>query len=227
VAHALTHGSEPAQPATEVDHALSVMDLVARQILAGTPHIRFGTARSVEERTAIYAMRYAVAVTKGWLAPGALPDGLERDDFDEDALHLVGLDGETLAASARLVFPSPGLALPTEEAFGLTIGPRGQVVDMGREIVAREYSNLRHEVFAGLLACAWLEVRARGFWRVCGVFSAPMLRLTRMMGMEIATLGPARSYWGEPRYPILFDVAASARVLTKRFHIDANRPHAA
>ena len=50
-------------------------------------------------------------IERGWARPEALPDGIERDDWDEEAVLVAGsVDGETVAC-ARLVLPRPGLRL--------------------------------------------------------------------------------------------------------------------
>jgi N-acyl-L-homoserine lactone synthetase len=156
-------------------------------------------------------------VEHGWAPPEAFPDGLERDAYDDQAVHIVGWDGAVLATAARLIFAQPGCLLPTEEAFSIEIEPRGQVVDMGRQIVAHEYSQRENRIFPGLLARTWLEMRAHGFSYVCGLFSPSMLRLYRILGLQLTVLAPARCYWGEDRSPARLDVLGSIPVLVRRW----------
>ena len=58
-----------------------------------------------------------MAVEEGWITPEAVPDGEERDHFDDRALHVVGRDRDVVVARARLVLPQPGRPLPTEEVY--------------------------------------------------------------------------------------------------------------
>ena len=198
--------------------ALARVDALAAQALGWVAPLRLGVAQSEAECDAVYRMRYETVTDRGWLQPADLPDGRERDAYDDLAVHLVLWNGEVLAASARLIFPAPGLKLPTEEAFDLQIEPRGLVVDAGRFVVARAYADHEQRLFAALLAHAWLEVRARGFAHVCAAFASPaMLRMYKRIGFQITTLGPARFYWGRERYPILFDTAESAPALIERW----------
>jgi predicted GNAT family N-acyltransferase len=197
-----------------VQQRLSRIDHVARALAQAAAPVRFALATSDSERAEIYALRYRTVVAEGWVAPDALPEGLERDVHDDRAVHLVGWDDGVLAATARIAFPSPGVLLPTEEAFELHVAPRGQVADLGRGIVAPQYRGRGHATFFALLAAAWLQVRAHGFARVCGTTAPSMLPHYRQMGFHLEVLGPSRVWWGEERIPILMDATrASAATL--------------
>jgi hypothetical protein len=43
-----------------------------------------------------------------------------------------------------------------------------------------------------------------------------MIRLYRRMGIEVTPLGPLGPYWGEQRFPVRFDMAASVEALALR-----------
>jgi N-acyl-L-homoserine lactone synthetase len=207
----MTHDPQPSA------QALTAADQLAHSLVAAADPIRFDLARTDAEREAVYRLRYQVVVERGWALAEEFPAGLEFDHYDQYAAHITGWAGTDLAATARLVLPAEGRVLPTEEAFELQVTPRGQVADMGRQIVAREYSSMRHKVFAALLARTWLEMRAHGYALVCGDFSPTMMRLYRMLGFNVTQLGPARKFWGEERAPILVDIAGSVPVLTERW----------
>jgi N-acyl-L-homoserine lactone synthetase len=217
----VTAADEPVQPpppTPDLSATLLAADDLARGLVAAAAPIRLEVARSKAEREAVYRLRYQVVVSRGWARPEDLPEGMERDSFDERAIHILGWDGESLIATARIVLPLKDALLPTEQAFDLVVEPRGQVADMGRQIVSSDYTSPQHRVFAALLARTWLEIRAAGFSLICGDFTAPMLRLYRIMGFQVAQLGPARPFWGEERFPILVDVASSASKLIDRWN---------
>jgi N-acyl-L-homoserine lactone synthetase len=198
--------------------ALAKIDDVARRSLAWAAPIRFALAETSAEREAVYRLRYQAVIEHSWHRPQDFPDGLERDKYDEHAVHIAGWDGAVLAATSRLVFPSDGNLLPTEEAFELRVEPRGQVVDAGRFVVARTHSDMEHRVLAGLLGWSWLAVRARGFAIVCSAFaSLPMIRLYQRMGSKMTILAAPRHYWGEVRYPIRWEVLDFAETLSERW----------
>ncbi len=198
--------------------ALTQVDVLAARAIEWVTPIRFGVAQSDAERDAVYRMRYEAVIDHGWLQPADLPDGRECDAYDDEAMQLLACDGDTPVASARLVLPRPGLTLPTEAAFDLTIEPRGQVVDAGRFVVVRAQAQREQRLFAALLAYGWLQVRARGYSHVCAAFASPaMLRMYKSMGFQITVLGPPRFFWGRERYPILYSTAASASALRARW----------
>ena len=197
--------------------ALALADGLASRIVGGAAPIQFRVAQSNSERQAVYRLRYQVVIERGWAQPEDLPDGLERDDYDAGAIHIVGWDGDVLAATSRLVLPGSQSLLPTEQAFDIKVEPRGRVADMGRQIVSRDYSSVRHLAFAALLAKTWLEMRPPGFTLWCGFFSPTMPRLYRMVGFDVKQIGPSRKFWGEERFPILVDVAGSVATLLARW----------
>ena len=199
---------------------VAMIDVVAARGLALAAPIRFGVAQSSEEREATLRLRYEVSIERGYARPEDLPDGLERDAYDDCSVHVMGWHGNQLATTARLVFPQPGLRLPTEVAFDLDIEPRGQVVDMGRVIVARdvERSAGQHRILAALFAYCWTQVRARGLVYVCAAFAtSASIRLYRYMGFQITPLASPHYYWGEERYPVRFDILDSAPTLMRRW----------
>jgi N-acyl-L-homoserine lactone synthetase len=208
----------PASGPGDLSAALLTADEFARGLVAAAAPVRLEVAATQAEREAVYRLRYEVVVSRGWARPEELPEGMETDSFDERAIHILGWDGGDLVATARILLPSEGAALPTEQAFGLTIEPRGQVADMGRQIVSPAYSSPQHRLFAGLLARTWLEIRAAGYSLICGDFSASMLRLYRMLGFKVTPLGSPREFWGEQRSPILVDVASSVSELMGRWN---------
>lgn len=194
-----------------------IADAIAAHFIASAAPIHFSVAQSASEREAAYRLRYEVVIDQGWARPEKFLSDLEQDDYDAQAVHLLGWDDQKAVATTRLVFPTAGKLLPTEVEFELSVEPRGQVVDGARAIVARAYSDYQHRIFAGLLGCAWFEIQARGFYYLCGAAVPAMIRLCRSIGYHITVLGPARQYWGEKRYPLRFDVPESVPTLLERW----------
>ncbi len=199
-----------------VDRAADIWDDFTRQFILLNPTIRFAAAQSSEERQAIYRARYAEVLRQGWATPADLPDGVECDEYDDQALHMVGWEGEHMIITGRLVFPSPERPLPTEAAYDLEIAPAQQVVDTGRAILLRpKRSDPQHKLFLGLMGYAWQEMRARGYCNVCAAMTSSMLRLYRLMGIHWQVLGEPRPYWGEMRYPCKYDLLQTVRTFMK------------
>jgi N-acyl-L-homoserine lactone synthetase len=184
---------------------LGRLDAIARHLEARATPIRFELAQSEEERAAVFRMRFETVVKQGWAEQAEFPEGLERDTYDDEAVFVAGWHGETLAATARLVFPKPSRPLPIEQEFELSIELPSGVVDLRRAIVAAPYRSRRHTVFGALLARCWLEVRGQGLYRVCGAANLAWLKRYRQLGLPVSVLGPPRQYWGEERYPLFLD----------------------
>jgi len=194
-------------PQKETITGLARADLLARRIVAEAAPLRFAVAQSSAELEAAFRLRYRVVIAAGWAQPEELADGLERDAYDDGAIHILAWDGEAMVGTTRLVLPTDQHPLPTEEAFDLAIEPRGGVADVGRICHAPGHREGHWRVWHGLLAQAWLELRARGLSQICAAMKASVLRAHRSLGLEGTILGAARPYWGEERYPVLIQPA--------------------
>ena len=132
----------------------------------------FGIAQSSDELEDVYRLRYAVVIDKDGEGR-RFPDGLERDAFDGRAIQVVAWDDENLVGTTRLVARFPALSCRPEQAFDLTIAVRGRVIDMGRTCRAPWCNDAGNRILWGLLCQSWIELRARGFAEICGIFSLP------------------------------------------------------
>src|ERR1051326_4908005 len=168
------------------------LDAVAQLLIARAAPVRFDVASSAAEQREVFVLRYATVVEEGWVSSAAYPDGLERDAFDESAVHIGGWQDAELVATARLVFPDRDRKLPTELEFELTVQPAGAVVDIGRAIVARSYRSKDHTLFGALLARCWLEIRTGGYANLCGTASGWRLERYRQFGLPLRIIGPPR-----------------------------------
>jgi hypothetical protein len=199
---------------TPAAEPVGVLDGLAARVLSQYPYV-FSVPSTPSECDVAYRIRYEATVGEGWATPEQFPDGLERDDFDSDAVQLVGWDGETPICTGRLVLPPA--PLPTEQAAGIRIEPRGQVVDVGRMAVIPSYRTYRNAAFIALLCRLYLEMRNSGFHVACGMMSARVRTLTRQLGLQLELVGPELDYWGELRAPVRFALLASAQTLADRW----------
>lgn len=180
-------------------------DAIAAEILSGLAPMRFDEASDAAVLDACFRLRYR-AVLEMRMAPDApFADGLERDDFDADAIHIAGSDGDRIVATMRIVLPSPGRMLPTEAAFGLCLRSDVRAVEWGRVVVDPDYRGDGHSVFMGLAARGWQSMRARGFSIAVGATPKRLIALFDALGFEVSVLGAPGTYWGEERWPILCD----------------------
>jgi len=174
--------------------------------------LRFRIATDAAEREHAYRLRYEAVIEQGWAGPADLPDGRETDAYDEHALHLLGVDDAGRIVVTGRVVPPPG-PLPTEDACGIVIAPRGRVADVGRMVVARSHRSHRHGAFLALLAALYREVQRLDCVAGCGLVSAPAQSLMRLLGLPLERLGDERPHWGEPRAPVRFPVGPRAAVV--------------
>jgi hypothetical protein len=135
---------------------------------------------------------------------------MERDEYDDRAVHVIGWDGDVAMSTGRVV-PPPGL--PTEEACGIVVEPRGGVVDVGRMCVAPSHQSLEHAAFIGLMCRLYLVMRERGYRFACGMMSPPARAMMGLFGLQLEILGPERTYWNEPRAPVRFSLMSAARLV--------------
>ena len=142
------------------DVPLHEFDRFAAGALAGAAPLRLTLASTPGEREAVYRFRYRHVIAAGWAGPDDLPDGLERDRFDEGATHVMAWGGDALAGTCRLVFPDGNRPLPAEAPFDLVIEPPGAGADRRPAAVDAPYRG--GGVAVVVLAKAWLELRRRG-----------------------------------------------------------------
>ena len=180
------------------------LDAMVTRMLAVSPFC-YRVAAGDADREVAYRLRGQAVLERGWCTAADLPGGLERDEYDGRAIQVVGWDGDVAMSTGRVVLP-PGL--PTEEACGIIVEPRGGVVDVGRMCVARSHQSLEHAAFIGLMCRLYLVMRENGFAVACGMMSAPARALVGFLGVRLEILGPERTYWNEPRAPVRFSLLA-------------------
>ena len=191
-----------------------VLDGLAERLLAESGY-RFTVADSEADRSTAFRIRATASIEAGWASPEAFPDGMDHDEFDAAAVHVLGWDGGDAVCTGRLVFPPR--PLPTEVTCGLVVQPRGQVVDVGRMAVLRSHQTFGHGTFLVLLCRLYVEARTAGFEFACGVMAAPTRSLVERLGLQLEQLGPDRRHHGQLRAPVRFVLASNVRPLVDRW----------
>ena len=186
------------------------LDGLVTRMLSRSP-FDYRVAADDSEREVAYRLRGSAVVDRGWCRAGDLPGGMERDEYDDHAVQVIGWDGDVAMSTGRVVLP-PGL--PTEEACGIVVEPRGGVVDVGRMCVARSHQSLEHGALIGLMCRLYLAMREHGFRVACGMMSAPARALMGLFGLQLEILGPDRMYWNESRAPVRFSLMSATRLLS-------------
>ncbi len=83
---------------------VGVLDALVARVLATYPY-SFTLVDDAGDRDLAYRIRYAAALDQGWIAAQDYPDGLERDQHDATALHVLGCS-RSLARSTTIDLPS-------------------------------------------------------------------------------------------------------------------------
>jgi len=136
-------------------------------------------------------LRGAAILQRGWSGPETLIDGRDVDPDDDRAVHLLAVRGDRAVGACRLLYPE-GATAPSEPVF------------LGRLTVIDPEHRAQGSVAGALIGRSWLEIRARGYSRIAGLTSAPMLRLLRRMGFGVRVVGPPIRHFREDRAPIVF-----------------------
>jgi N-acyl-L-homoserine lactone synthetase len=192
------------------------LDELAERILTALAPLSFATAGSPGQVDAVPRMRYECVVEMGWAAPEDYPDGRERDEYDDEAIHVVARDAGDIVGSLRLVLPSAGRLLPTERDFGIRVEPPGDALEGGRIVVPRRYRLGRsHRLIAGLFARSWLVARSLSFDRAISVAAPNLVDLYRSLGVRVRVCSAPRGRTG----------ASSARPSSSAGRTTPSRPY--
>jgi N-acyl-L-homoserine lactone synthetase len=181
--------------------------------LAARSGVRFEIATTDAARAMAYRLRRDAVSEKQWSSDAG--SSIERDEFDDTAVQLIGGRDGAVVCCGRLVLP-PG-PLPTEVACGIVVQPAGQVVDVGRMVLAPIARGPDKTIFVALLAALYLETRRRGFTTGCGMMAANARVLMRHLGIGLDVLGRDRPYWGVQRAPVRFDVSLHGSAVLERW----------
>ena len=172
----------PSAPARGV----GALDRLAER-MADTAGVRLSVADSPAELIAVHRLRYRVASVDGRATAADDRDGMERDAFDTRALQMCAWHGAALVGTLRLVLPVVGKPLPLEQAFGLTVEPDGEVVEVGCPLIELG-GDAAQRAGDGLLAQAWFEARARGYTVMAGLASAELVERYAALGIAVEVL---------------------------------------
>jgi N-acyl-L-homoserine lactone synthetase len=188
--------------------ALRELERVAARLTASIAPLRIGVARDAADLDAVFRLRGAEIIERGWAAPESLPSGRDHDEHDDDAVQIALWDDAEVVGTCRVLLPSPHRLLPIEREFGLRLEPPGGVVQWSRLVLAPRWrGDPQHRLAIACFAAMWLETRRRGYEACAGVVAKPMLALYAGMGMAFDVLAPPRVVDGEERYPALSSAA--------------------
>jgi len=186
------------------DDTVKELERVALDLTASIAPLRVGVTRDAAELDAAFRLRGAEIVERGWASPATVPAGRDRDEHDDNAVHIAIWDMAEVVGACRLLLPSPQRLLPIERDFALRLEPQGGVVQWSRLVLARAYrGDPHHRLAIACFAALWLQTSRRGFCACAGVIGKRMLELYRGIGMDFHVLAGPRMVDGELRYAAL------------------------
>ena len=187
---------------------LRELERVALEVTRSIAPLRIGVTFDPDDLDAMFRLRGAEIVERGWAPPEALPSGRDRDEYDDNAVQIAIWHVVDVIGVCRLLLPSPHRLLPIERDFDLRLDRYGGVVQWSRLVLAPAYrGDPQHRLAMACFAALWLETNRRRFDACAGVIAQPMLDLYRGIGMEFEVLAAPRVVEGELRYPALSSAA--------------------
>jgi len=187
--------------------ALCDLERAARALTASIAPLRIAATRDAADLDAIFRLRGAEIVERGWASANASA-GYDQDEYDDDAVQFAVFDSANVVGTCRVLLPSPQRRLPIERAFDLQLVPTGGVVQWSRLVLAPAHrGDPHHRLAMACFAALWRETYRRGFAACAGVIAKPMLDLYRGIGMDFELLAKPRWVEGELRYPAQSSVA--------------------
>jgi N-acyl amino acid synthase of PEP-CTERM/exosortase system len=192
----------------------------------------------------IFRLRYRVyCEEKGFLPAEDYPQGIETDEFDENAVHFIVYgDDRSPVGYMRIIDGQDGHGFPMI-AHGMTVNddfefpPKDGVMEISRMIVRSDY---RHEyrpandgptssdlplpnaknasdlVQYRLLRLMYQHAMREDSRWICAAMEPTLHRKFRMMGIPFAQIGPSGEYFGEVR-PYAMNLQEMEAVLEERF----------
>lgn len=144
------------------------------------------------------------------------PDGRERDEYDDSAVHLAAHDERGVVATVRLVLDSP-VGFPLE-AYVDTLYrefadlPRDRTAEISRLIVAKSHRHLHpdgvdYPVLFGLFREIYQTSVSLGIEHLVAVMERRLWRLARGFGFHFRAIGDPVEHRGE-RIPYAAPVRA-------------------
>jgi N-acyl-L-homoserine lactone synthetase len=188
--------------------ALTDLERAALEFTTSIAPLRIGRTCNAADLAAIFRLRGAEIIERGWASPDALLAGHDRDEYDDDAVQIAIWESDDVVGTCRLLLPSQQRLLPIERAFDLRLAPHGRVVQWSRLVLDHAHrGDPQHRLAIACFAALWLETNQRGFTACAGVIAKPMLDLYRAMGMSFEIVAAPRFVEGELRYPALSSAA--------------------
>lgn len=165
-------------------------------------------------------LRYEVyCLEKGWIDPAQCPDGIESDEYDDEAAHFLIMhdDGERLLGTSRLLRGEcqdlPATHYLDLDALG--IDP-AKVVEVSRMATIKSSRSQSLAVFLAITQVMFEWCTAHGVTSWVSIADVSVFALMKRVGMPIIVEGPRIDFLGSTCVPSCVDVLHTGDVLEKR-----------
>jgi len=168
----------------------------------------FKVADSEYELENAYRLRYKVyCEEKRWLKSEDYPGGIEKDEYDDKAVHVIAFDEEfRIVGNMRILQKEDFGKLPFENHPSLA-GRKVDVPDMAelsRFVIRTGGDSLM--LAKGLLRAIYHTCVKLGIWNCIDICEPSLIRLVSKFNVYFEPLAPPSMYYGGFTQPALLDI---------------------
>jgi N-acyl-L-homoserine lactone synthetase len=158
----------------------------------------FKAANTKSELQSCYRLRFQVyCKEKRWLSESDFPDGLEIDEYDSKAIHVIAMDEDFHLAGMMRILPAKDYRrLPYQDHPGMK-GKKLEapnVAELSRFIVTSTKN--RHLVVKGLLRKVYQTSRSLGIENWIFVLEPSLIRFLARTKFYVDPIGTPSKYFG-------------------------------
>ncbi|PKQ15016.1 MAG: hypothetical protein CVT67_11520 [Actinobacteria bacterium HGW-Actinobacteria-7] len=163
-------------------------------------------------------LRYDVfCAEKGWIEGTACPEGLDSDEYDDDAIHFIALDDGVPVGTTRVLLGAkhvlPAMKFIDIDALGLE--PH-EVVEISRLATHKGKRSQDLKLFLGLTHLTWEWCMAHDIKAWLAISDVPLFKLFERIKMPLLAAGSAIDYLGSLCVPAIYDMARSGACVAPR-----------
>lgn len=175
-------------------------------------------AKGRREKDLAKRLRYKIFCEElKWIPSEDFPDGLETDEWDDAAVHLIAIREEKVFGTIRLIWPNP-LGLPIETEWSVSDEVKSsKPVEVSRFAVDNENNYLPHVISLSLIRAAFIHSIEKGV--ICWVAALDQVvwRMLRSLGIKFSPIGETKIYLGSRTVPGVLTLSDLRESLLKNY----------
>lgn len=181
-------------------------------------HLDFIVCETAASIAAAQRVRYEVYCTeKGWVDEDKCAEGIERDAYDDGAVHFLALDDGVPVGTVRLLLGGV-CTLPASKylPFSQFAAEPRQIVEVSRLATRRHGRSQDLQVFVGLNLRMWEWAMEHSVLVWLAVADLPLYHLLLRIGLPLIAEAAGVDYLGSACIPVAFDLPSTGGVLQRR-----------